>query len=124
MTPIRAFKSLASELRIVNGFLVFQWPPAPGKLAHLCPPHHACFSVAVVAGTLAGGLQSGILAISRYQRSHGAAKRPEITGGHHMNLSRRMLLKGACALPLVAGTFGLSALAQTAPTAQAAQVPP
>ena len=41
-----------------------------------------------------------------------------------MNLSRRMLLKGASALPLVAGTFGLSALAQTAPTAQAAQVPP
>ncbi|MDB5575766.1 MAG: hypothetical protein JWR80_942, partial [Bradyrhizobium sp.] len=41
-----------------------------------------------------------------------------------MSLSRRMLLKGASALPLVAGTFGLSALAQTTPTAPAAQVPP
>ena len=41
-----------------------------------------------------------------------------------MNLSRRTLLKGASALPLAAGTFGLSALAQPAPTAPAAQVPP
>ena len=41
-----------------------------------------------------------------------------------MSISRRMLLKGASALPLVAGTFGLSALAQTAPTSPAAQVPP
>ena len=41
-----------------------------------------------------------------------------------MSLSRRTLLKGASALPLAAGTFGLSALAQTAPTAPAAQVPP
>jgi hypothetical protein len=41
-----------------------------------------------------------------------------------MRISRRTLLKGASALPLAAGTFGLSALAQTAPTAPAAQVPP
>ena len=41
-----------------------------------------------------------------------------------MSLSRRTLLKGASALPLAAGSFGLSALAQTAPTAPAAQVPP
>ena len=41
-----------------------------------------------------------------------------------MSLSRRMLLKGASALPLAAGAFGLSAFAQTAPTAPAAQVPP
>ena len=34
-----------------------------------------------------------------------------------MNLSRRTLLKGASALTLAAGTFGPSALAQTAPTA-------
>lgn len=40
-----------------------------------------------------------------------------------MSISRRMLLKGASALPLAAGTFGLSALAQTAPTAPA-QIPP
>ncbi|MDP1585443.1 MAG: hydrolase [Bradyrhizobium sp.] len=42
-----------------------------------------------------------------------------------MSLSRRMLLKGASALTLATGTFGLPALAQTAPTAApAAQVPP
>src|ERR1700710_2991167 len=41
-----------------------------------------------------------------------------------MSLSRRTLLKGVSALPLAAGTFGLPALAQTAPTAPAAQVPP
>jgi len=41
-----------------------------------------------------------------------------------MSISRRMLLKGAGALPLAAGTFGLSALAQTAPTAAAADVAP
>jgi pimeloyl-ACP methyl ester carboxylesterase len=42
-----------------------------------------------------------------------------------MSLSRRTLLKGASALPLAAGTFGLSAFAQTAPTATpVAQVPP
>ncbi|MDP1883528.1 MAG: hypothetical protein Q8K88_11700, partial [Bradyrhizobium sp.] len=35
-----------------------------------------------------------------------------------------MLLKGAGALPLAAGTFGLSALAQPAPTAPSAEVAP
>src|SRR6187551_710456 len=41
-----------------------------------------------------------------------------------MSLSRRTLLKGASALPLAAGAFGLSALAQTAPTAPATEIPP
>ena len=42
-----------------------------------------------------------------------------------MTISRRTLLKGASALPLAAGHFGFSALAQTAPAApEAAQVPP
>ncbi|MDP3693941.1 hydrolase [Bradyrhizobium sp.] len=41
-----------------------------------------------------------------------------------MSMSRRMLLKGASAVTLATGTFGLSALAQTATTAPAAQVPP
>ena len=41
-----------------------------------------------------------------------------------MSLSRRTLLKGASALTLATSTFGLSALAQTAPTAAAGQVPP
>ena len=41
-----------------------------------------------------------------------------------MSLSRRTLLKGASALPLVAGTFGLPAFAQTAPGAPATEVPP
>ena len=41
-----------------------------------------------------------------------------------MSLSRRTLLKGASALPLVAGTFNLSALAQTASTAAATEIPP
>lgn len=41
-----------------------------------------------------------------------------------MSISRRMLLKGASALPLAAGAFGLSALAQTAPTVPVAQIPP
>ncbi len=42
-----------------------------------------------------------------------------------MSLSRRTILGGAGILPLMAGNFGLSALAQTAPTAPAAaEVPP
>src|SRR6266849_1645380 len=42
-----------------------------------------------------------------------------------MNLSRRTILRGAGALPLVAGNFGFSAWAQTATTAPtAADVPP
>jgi pimeloyl-ACP methyl ester carboxylesterase len=41
-----------------------------------------------------------------------------------MSLSRRTLLKGASALPLVAGTFGLAAFAQSAPTAPATEIPP
>ena len=41
-----------------------------------------------------------------------------------MSISRRMLLKGASALTLATGTFGLSALAQTTPAAPAPQVPP
>jgi pimeloyl-ACP methyl ester carboxylesterase len=42
-----------------------------------------------------------------------------------MSLSRRTVLKGVGALPLAAGNFGLSALAQTAPaTPAAAEVPP
>ena len=42
-----------------------------------------------------------------------------------MRLSRRTLLKGAGALPLAAGSFGLSALAQTAPAAPARrEIPP
>jgi len=41
-----------------------------------------------------------------------------------MSLSRRTLLKGVSALPLVAGTFGLPAFAQTAPGAPATEVPP
>ncbi|WP_291869218.1 hydrolase [Bradyrhizobium sp.] len=41
-----------------------------------------------------------------------------------MSLSRRTLLKGASALPLAAGTFGLPAFAQIATSAPPAQVPP
>src|SRR5258708_5450670 len=42
-----------------------------------------------------------------------------------MSLSRRTILGGAGILPLMAGNFGLSAVAQTAPTAPAAaEVPP
>jgi pimeloyl-ACP methyl ester carboxylesterase len=42
-----------------------------------------------------------------------------------MRLSRRMLLKGAGALPLAAGNFGFSAFAQTVPAAPSSvQVPP
>src|SRR5580692_5668286 len=42
-----------------------------------------------------------------------------------MSLSRRTLLKGAGALPLVAGGFGLPALAQVSPAApSAAGIPP
>src|SRR6266851_2270507 len=42
-----------------------------------------------------------------------------------MSLSRRTILRGAGILPLMAGNLGLSALAQTAPTAPAAaEVPP
>jgi hypothetical protein len=42
-----------------------------------------------------------------------------------MSLSRRTVLKGVGALPLAAGNFAFSALAQTAPAAPgAAQVPP
>src|SRR4030088_1612907 len=42
-----------------------------------------------------------------------------------MSVSRRTILRGAGVLPLVAGNFDLSALAQTAPaTPAAAQVPP
>jgi pimeloyl-ACP methyl ester carboxylesterase len=42
-----------------------------------------------------------------------------------MNVSRRVILKSAGALPLLAGPFGFSALAQTAPAATApADVPP
>jgi uncharacterized alpha/beta hydrolase family protein len=42
-----------------------------------------------------------------------------------MRLSRRTILKGAGALPLATGGFGLAALAQTAPAARsAAEVPP
>jgi pimeloyl-ACP methyl ester carboxylesterase len=40
-----------------------------------------------------------------------------------MRISRRLLLKGAGTLPLIAGHFGLSALAQTAP-APATEIPP
>jgi pimeloyl-ACP methyl ester carboxylesterase len=40
-----------------------------------------------------------------------------------MRISRRLLLKGAGTLPLMAGHFGLSALAQTAPAA-ATEIPP
>src|SRR4051794_38212866 len=40
-----------------------------------------------------------------------------------MRISRRLLLKGAGTLPLIAGHFGLSALAQTAPAA-ATELPP
>ena len=40
-----------------------------------------------------------------------------------MFLSRRTLLKGAGTLPLLAGNFGLSAFAQTAPTASV-DIPP
>ena len=42
-----------------------------------------------------------------------------------MSLSRRTILKGAGALPLAVGNFGLAAFAQTAPVApSASQVPP
>src|SRR3979411_1496735 len=41
-----------------------------------------------------------------------------------MNLSRRTVLKGVGALPLAAGNFAFSALAQTAPAASGGQVPP
>jgi pimeloyl-ACP methyl ester carboxylesterase len=41
-----------------------------------------------------------------------------------MNLSRRTVLKGVSALPLAAGNFAFPALAQTAPSAPAAEVPP
>jgi pimeloyl-ACP methyl ester carboxylesterase len=41
-----------------------------------------------------------------------------------MNLSRRTVLKGVGALPLAAGNFAFSALAQTAPAAPGADVPP
>ena len=42
-----------------------------------------------------------------------------------MNLSRRTILKGAGALPLLAGHLGFSALAQTGPVALgAADIPP
>src|SRR5258708_4995145 len=42
-----------------------------------------------------------------------------------MGISRRMILKGAGALPLAAGSFGFAAFAQTSPAApSAAEVPP
>src|SRR3979411_509155 len=41
-----------------------------------------------------------------------------------MNLSRRTVLKGVGALPLAAGNFAFSALAQTAPAASGGEVPP
>jgi pimeloyl-ACP methyl ester carboxylesterase len=42
-----------------------------------------------------------------------------------MKISRRVVLRGAAALPLAAGNFGLAALAQTAPTVPGAiEVPP
>src|ERR1019366_10528275 len=42
-----------------------------------------------------------------------------------MSLSRRTILKGAGALPWAVGSFGLAAVAQTAPAApSASQVPP
>src|SRR3954462_5578386 len=40
-----------------------------------------------------------------------------------MRISRRLLLKGAGTLPLAAGHFGFSALAQTAPAAST-EIPP
>jgi pimeloyl-ACP methyl ester carboxylesterase len=41
-----------------------------------------------------------------------------------MSLSRRTVLKGVGALPLAAGNFAFPALAQTAPVATAAEIPP
>ena len=41
-----------------------------------------------------------------------------------MSISRRTVLKGVGALPLAAGNFSFPALAQIAPTATAAEVPP
>jgi hypothetical protein len=41
-----------------------------------------------------------------------------------MRLTRRTILKGAAALPLLAGGLRLSALAQTAPAASIAEIPP
>ena len=41
-----------------------------------------------------------------------------------MTISRRTLLRGASLLPLVAGQFGFSAFAQTAPAPGAAEIPP
>jgi hypothetical protein len=43
-----------------------------------------------------------------------------MTSGTKMGLTRRTMLKGAGALPLLAGNLGFSALAQTAPTPSAA----
>src|SRR4029079_5608769 len=43
-----------------------------------------------------------------------------MTSGTRMSLTRRTMLKGAGALPLLAGNLGFSALAQNAPTPPAA----
>jgi pimeloyl-ACP methyl ester carboxylesterase len=48
-----------------------------------------------------------------------------MSGGHEMNISRRTILKGAGALPLAAGNFGLAALAQVSPaTPPPSEIPP
>src|SRR6202047_4763322 len=48
-----------------------------------------------------------------------------MAGSHEMNISRRAILKGAGALPLATGNFGLAALAQVSPAAPGAnEIPP
>src|SRR6202158_1275149 len=48
-----------------------------------------------------------------------------MSGGHEMNISRRTILKGAGALPLAAGNFGLAPLPQLSPAApRANEIPP
>ena len=49
---------------------------------------------------------------------------PKQSGGHEMRLSRRTLLRGAAALPLAGGNFGLPAFAQTPPPAPTAGAMP
>ncbi len=53
--------------------------------------------------------------------AHNAIKALKHSGGYEMRLSRRTILRGAAALPLATGNFGLAAFAQ-APSALRAPV--
>src|ERR1044072_8877779 len=60
--------------------------------------------------------------LSRYDRPAKAVKSPKREVG--MKISRRLLLRGAAALPLAANSFGYGAAAQTSAVPAGADIPP